>query len=179
MISEWKLKKCDEIILFNPKEKIDKNSIVKKVSMSKIMEHEKYIKGFDLTKFNGGSKFRNKDTLMARITPCLENGKTAQVTFLNEDEIACGSTEFIVLRSKENISDADFIYYLSLSDLFRKSAIKSMVGTSGRQRVQIDVLKSLELKIPSLSTQRKIGGFLSLFDKKIKINEMLNQNLPN
>jgi len=84
---------------------------------------------------NSGSKFQNGDTLFARITPCLENGKTAFVQFLpDEKATACGSTEFIVLRSR--MLTPEFVYCLARSAMFRDNAIKSMTGASGRQRVQ-------------------------------------------
>lgn len=81
-----------------------------------------------------GAKFRNGDILFPRITPCLENGKTAFVNFLAEGEIACGSTEFIVLRGKK--VTPEFVYSLARTYEFRENAIKSMIGSSGRQRVQ-------------------------------------------
>ena len=114
---------------------------------------------------------------MARITPCLENGKTAYVDFLEEGEIAFGSTEFIVMRAKEGISDSQFIYYLSVSPYFREIAIKSMVGSSGRQRVQQSVLEELELLMPPLEEQEKIGQFLKNIDDKIALNQQINNNL--
>ena len=84
---------------------------------------------------NSGSKFQNGDTLFARITPCLENGKTGFVQFLpNEKAVGCGSTEFIVLRSRT--LTPEFVYCLARSEEFRGNAIKSMTGASGRQRVQ-------------------------------------------
>ena len=114
---------------------------------------------------------------MARITPCLENGKISQVSILDYNEIGAGSTEFIVLREKEGISDKDFIYYLSNSEYFKEPAIKSMVGSSGRQRVQRDVVENLEIYVPPLETQKKIGKVLSFFDKKISLNKKINKNL--
>ncbi|WP_067260160.1 restriction endonuclease subunit S [Methanobrevibacter cuticularis] len=173
----WKKVKAKDIIDFNPRESLSKNSIAKKVSMDKINPYSKEITDFEVSEFKGGTKFRNGDTLMARITPCLENGKTSQVNILDEGEIGFGSTEFIVLREKENKSDKDYIYYLSVSDLFRDPAIKSMVGTSGRQRVQKDVLENLEFYAPPLEEQIKIGKFLSNFDKKIELIKQINHNL--
>lgn len=84
--------------------------------------------------FIGGSKFQNRDTLLARITPCLENGKTAFVDILEDEEIAAGSTEFIVMRAKNNISP-QWVYCLARDENFRSYAISSMVGSSGRERV--------------------------------------------
>ena len=131
---------------------------------------------FDL--YKGGSKFRNGDVIMARITPCLENGKTAYVSSLGEDEVAFGSTEFIVLRNIENKSDSKFIYYLSISPTIRDIAIKSMIGSSGRQRVQVDVLENFKMDLPSsLNDQRRIANMLSSLDDKIELNNHINANL--
>ena len=109
---EWKRVRLDDIVYFNPSEKLIKGNVYKKISMNCLMPKTKKIQYYEIDIFNGGSKFRNGDTLMARITPCLENGKISQVSILEENEIAFGSTEFIVLREKENISNNDFIYYL-------------------------------------------------------------------
>lgn len=127
--------------------------------------------------FTGGSKFCNGDTIMARITPCLENGKTAFVDMLEDGEIAFGSTEFIVMRARAGISDPQFVYYLATSPLFRDIAIKSMVGSSGRQRVQQSVLNELELTVPPLKEQETIGMFLAVLDQKITLNNRINDNL--
>lgn len=166
-----------DFIEFNPKETIKKGTIAKKVAMDKLEPYKREITDYELASFSGGSKFRNGDTLMARITPCLENGKTAQVSILNEHEIGFGSTEFIVMREKENISTNDFIYYLSLSPQIRDNAIKSMVGSSGRQRVQQDVLANIEFELPPLETQKQIAKILSSIDDKIELNNKINDNL--
>ena len=92
------------------------------------------IMGWTQREFNGGSKFRNGDTLLARITPCLENGKTALVDILKNGEVAAGSTEFIVMRGRSGVSSA-WVYCLARSDAFREFAIQQMTGSSGRQRV--------------------------------------------
>ena len=133
--------------------------------------------GYTKEPYNGGTKFRNGDTLLARITPCLENGKTAQVNFLDNEEVGFGSTEYIVLRAKKGKADNDFVYYLSISPSFRGMAIKSMVGSSGRQRVQQSVLENAEFLLPDLTTQKKIASVLSSLDDKIELNEKINQNL--
>ena len=170
-------KKLEEFIEFNPQEKLKKKEKYKKIGMENIECFKKHIKEFSIEEYNGGMKFRNGDTLLARITPCLENGKTAQVDVLEENEIGFGSSEYIVMRAKENISDKDYIYYLSISPFFRNIAIKSMVGTSGRQRVQLDVLKKLEVLLPEYERQIKIGKILSVLDNKIKLNNQTNDNL--
>ena len=174
-----KYKKLKEIIEFNPQEKINKKKKYKKIKMENIKCFNKNISQYSIEEYNGGMKFRNGDTLLARITPCLENGKTAQVDILDENEIGYGSSEYIVMRPKDEISDKDYIYYLAISPFFRDVAIKSMVGTSGRQRVQLDVLKNLEMLIPDYEIQVKIGKILSKFDEKININNQTNDNLLN
>ena len=93
-----------------------------------------------------GSKFRNGDTLFARITPCLENGKTGFVNFMEEDEVGRGSTEFIVLRSEK--VTPEFVYCLARTYDFREHAIKSMIGASGRQRVQESCFDKLMILVP-------------------------------
>lgn len=113
---------------------------------------------------------------MARITPCLENGKTAKVNILGDGEVGFGSTEYIVFRAKEGV-DADFVYYLISSPFVREPAIKSMVGSSGRQRVQMDVLQNLTLMIPSFEEQNKIARILKVIDDKIALNRQINDNL--
>ena len=175
--SKWEWVKAKDFMIFNPRESIKKGTLVKNIPMDKIEPKTKEISDYEITEFKSGTKFRNGDTLMARITPCLENGKISQVNMLDDNEIGCGSTEFIVLREKENVSDKEFIYYLSQSEFFKEPAIKSMVGSSGRQRVQRDVIENLDIYVPPLETQKKIGKLLSLFDKKISLNKKINKNL--
>ena len=114
---------------------------------------------------------------MARITPCLENGKIAKVSVLSDGEVGFGSTEYIVFRAIDGVSDADFLYYLICSPLVRNPAIKSMVGSSGRQRVQTDVVGNLDVELPPIEEQRKIGGLLKAIDDKIEHNNVINNNL--
>lgn len=169
--------KLSDIAEFNPRESIKKGFVAKKVAMDKLQPFCRDVPEYEYTEFTGGTKFRNGDTIMARITPCLENGKTAKVNILEEGEIGFGSTEFIVFRAKENIADEDYLYYLVCSPLVRDPAIKSMVGSSGRQRVQTDVVQNLEIDVPDLDTQRRIGGLLKSLDNKIAVNNAINKNL--
>ena len=174
---DWNWIKAKDFMIFNPRESVKKGTSIKNIPMDKIEPKTKEISSYEITEFKGGVKFRNGDTLMARITPCLENGKISQVSILDYNEIGAGSTEFIVLREKEGVSDKDFIYYLSNSEFFKEPAIKSMVGSSGRQRVQRDVVENLEIYVPPLDTQKKIGKLLSYFDDKISLNKKINKNL--
>ena len=177
MKSEWTKKKLSDIADFNPRETIKKGAIAKKIPMDVLRPFYRDIPYYVEECFSGGTKFRNGDTIMARITPCLENGKTAQVSILNDGEVGFGSTEYIVFRAKEGIADKDYLYYLVCSPEVREPAIKSMVGSSGRQRVQTDVVKNLEIDVPPLVEQEKIGSFLKAFDDKIALNDRINKNL--
>lgn len=169
--------KLSDIIEFNPRETLSKGAIAKKIAMEKLEPFTRDIPEFEYLEFRGGTKFRNGDTLMARITPSLENGKTSKVNLLDEDEVGFGSTEFIVVRAKENISDENFVYYLMIAPNIREVAIKSMVGTSGRQRVQLDVLKNHEILCPPLKEQIRIGKILKVLDDKIENNKKINHHL--
>ncbi|MFR4520270.1 MAG: restriction endonuclease subunit S [Fusobacterium sp.] len=175
--TEWKKVKLKDVIEFNPKETLKKGTLAKYIEMANLQCFQKNILKYEIKEYKGGTKFRNGDTLLARITPCLENGKTGFVDFLEKNEIAFGSTEYIILREKANITDKNFIYYLSISEDFRNLAIKSMSGTSGRQRVQTDVLLEAEIKLPPLNIQKKIAKILSDIDEKIGLNNKINDNL--
>ena len=175
-MGEWLEKRMEEIAEFNPRETIKKGTIAKKIAMDKIQPFCRDVPGFEMEAFSGGTKFRNGDTIMARITPCLENGKTARVDILDDGEVGFGSTEFIVFRAKDGY-DPDFLYYLVTSPVVREPAIKSMVGSSGRQRVQTDVVQQLKIMVPDLQEQQAIGGLLRSLDDKIAANRMINENL--
>lgn len=177
MASEWKTVRAANFIEFNPRLSIKKGTMATKVAMDKLQPFTKKIPATEQAEFAGGSKFCNGDTIMARITPCLENGKTAFVDILADGEVAFGSTEFIVMRARASISDPQFVYYLATSPAFRNVAIKSMVGSSGRQRVQQGVLDELELTVPPLDEQQKIGALLAMLDQKIALNNKINDNL--
>lgn len=177
MRSEWTKKKLSDIADFNPRETIKKGAVAKKISMDVLRPFYRDIPYYVEECFSSGTKFRNGDTIMARITPCLENGKTAQVSILNDGEVGFGSTEYIVFRAKEGTANKDYLYYLVCSPEVRETAIKSMVGSSGRQRVQTDVVKNLEIDVPPLVDQEKIGLFLKSFDDKIALNDKINKNL--
>lgn len=174
----WKSgKNIKDIVEINPTESLKKGTVAKKIGMDVLQPYCRAIPSFSFESYTGGTKFKNGDTIMARITPCLENGKTAMVNILDDNEIGFGSTEYIVFRAKNNITDPYFIYYLVTSDCIRNPAIKSMVGSSGRQRVQTDVVANLSIKLPPLPTQQKIAAILSSLDDKIELNNKINTNL--
>ncbi|MCY6412060.1 restriction endonuclease subunit S [Acinetobacter sp. VNH17] len=166
-----------DIVNFNPSRPLSKGKEFPFIDMASLP-----INGRDVTEishkvFNGGgAKFKNGDTLFARITPCLENGKTAKVENLPVGCIAHGSTEFIVLSAKSK-DDEDFVYYLARLPDFRSYAISRMEGTSGRQRVSWQALAEFNLRLPEKCKRKKIGEILKLLDDKIHLNNQINQTL--
>jgi type I restriction enzyme S subunit len=138
--------KLETFIEFNPRESLKKGEERYYVELADIDENYMSIKNKIKRKYKSGTKFRLNDTLLVRITPSFENGKTAFVDNIPKDEIAFGSTEFIVMRPKENVSPY-WVYCLARDGHFRDYALSSMTGSSGRQRVQHDYLK--EYKISS------------------------------
>jgi type I restriction enzyme S subunit len=176
-MTEWREQMLSEFMHFNPRTPLLKGSIAKKVAMEHLASFNRKIQGYEEGIFKGGAKFKNGDTLVARITPCLENGKTAYVDFLSDNEVAFGSTEFIVLRAKEGISDSKFIFYLAISDEFRDTAIQLMTGSSGRQRVETEALKQKVFILPPLPEQKAIAEVLSSLDDKIDLLTRQNKTL--
>ena len=175
---EWKEVTLGDFMQCNPKRTIKKGQKARKITMDLLIPHSKTIRNWNYEPYSGGAKFQNGDTIMARITPCLENGKHAFVSILNKGEIAYGSTEYFVFCGKEDVSDNDFVYYLTKTPLFRDTAIKSMVGSSGRQRAQMDVLENLKMLVPKdISDQRRIASILSSLDRKIELNNKINADL--
>lgn len=176
-MSEWREYKLSDFMEFNPKISLKKDVIARKITMDQLIPYSRDIYSWTYEAYSGGAKFQNGDTIMARITPCLENGKHAYISLLDENETAFGSTEYIVMRGKKGISDNKFVYYLTHYPSFKNSAIKSMVGSSGRQRAQVVVLENLTMRLPLLSEQIRIAGMLSEFDDKIAVNRRICENL--
>ncbi|WP_420787210.1 restriction endonuclease subunit S [Shewanella chilikensis] len=143
----WEVKPVSEALDINPKVKLSKGTTAKFADMKAAPTSGYMIDGVIEKEFSGGSKFMADDVLLARITPCLENGKTAIVDFLAQDEAGFGSTEFIVMRGKGAVS-MPFVACLSRLPEFRAHCIQSMVGSSGRQRVQNACFDSFYLTFP-------------------------------
>ncbi|KDW21439.1 type I restriction modification DNA specificity domain protein [Escherichia coli 2-156-04_S4_C1] len=166
------------MVIFNPKRPLKKGESAAFVEMAALPENGRDINRVDEKIFTGGgSKFANKDTLFARITPCLENGKTSLVSGLSDGEVAFGSTEFIVLAAKEPEYDSDYIYYLSRLGEFRSFARSRMEGTSGRQRVAWQSLADYEYDFPDKRLRKFAGDVLKKFDDKILLNHQINHTL--
>jgi type I restriction enzyme S subunit len=143
----WELKPAPDCIDVNPRVSVPRDGEKPFVPMGCLSNNSMVIADVESREGSSGSKFRNGDTLFARITPCLENGKTGFVQFLPDaDSVAFGSTEFIVLRSRS--LTPEFVYCLARSEEFRSVAIKSMSGASGRQRVQEKCFDSIQIAQP-------------------------------
>ena len=149
-----------EYVQMNPKLSLPKGRICTYIEMANLSENTMSINGKIQREYNGGSRFQNSDTLLARITPCLENGKTAFVNILDKEEIASGSTEFIVMRAKKDVSPF-WVYCLARDENFRTYAISSMVGSSGRQRVHEKYIE--DFKLPEVKKERMEG-----FDRVVR-----------
>ena len=142
----WKLSSLPEVIEVNPSRSLRKSEIAPYLDMAN-MPTQGHTPGCVVDRpFGSGMRFMNGDTLVARITPCLENGKVAFVDFLKDGQIGWGSTEYIVLRPRQPLS-AEFAYCLARSDKFREFAIQSMTGSSGRQRVPAQSLDHFRLAV--------------------------------
>jgi type I restriction enzyme S subunit len=176
-MSEWTEYRLADFMDFNPVTPLSKDAEYKKVAMENLGINSKKVLGWEFAKFNGGAKFINGDTLVAKITPCLENGKLGFVDFLKDGEVGFGSTEFIVLREKTGISIQQYIYYFAFWNEFRNLAVQLMTGTSGRQRVETDVLKQRVFRFPEIQTQQAIAAVLSSLDDKIDLLSRQNTTL--
>lgn len=165
-----------DFAILNPQVSLEKGKVYPFLDMSEVQPLERIPKLENMKIFNGsGAKFLEGDTLFARITPCLENGKITRI--LNLKQPAFGSTEFIVLREKDGISDNNFLYYLCRTYKVRKKAEQSMIGASGRQRVEKTAFENIVINAPSLPTQKKIASILGAYDEKIENNNKIIKNL--
>ena len=174
---DWSRVRLGDVIEVNPKRSIPKGQPAPFISMADISENRRTVLPTKTREYKSGARFYNDDTLLARITPCLENGKTAWVTSLPERETAHGSTEFIVLSGKAEVTDPLFVYYLARSPRFRAYAISQMTGTSGRQRVPTVAVKNYRFFLPPISDQRYIARVLGALDDKIELNRRMCETL--
>jgi type I restriction enzyme S subunit len=169
MKNGWREEIFSDFVEINPSIKMLKGSKYPCVMMEDIIPGHRYVRSPIRKEYKSGSRFENGDTLFARITPCLENGKIAQ--YKSETNISgFGSTEFFVFRSRDNLSDQSFVFYLATTDTIRKPAEKSMFGVSGRQRADLNVVENIVVKVPDIQTQRRIASILSAYDDLIENN---------
>lgn len=172
----WNWCKLEDAIQLDPKVTLTKERMKQFIPMSALSTSSMVLdeSQFTETTSNSGSKFQNGDTLLARITPCLENGKTAYVSGLKSDEGAVGSTEYIVMRAKT--INSYMVYLLARTDDFRQSAINSMSGSDGRQRVKSDKLKMLDYLHPTSELVEKFENVEeTIFEKIYRLSKQMQQ----
>ena len=175
---KWQDLPFSEAVQINPTVSLDRGTVYPFVAMASVNAGTRHAFSAERREFkSGGSRFQTGDTLMARITPCLENGKIARYCAPKSSIAAHGSTEFIVIRGRPNVTDNEFAYYLTQSADVRNYAIGQMTGTSGRQRVPTDSLDHLIVSLPPLPEQRAIAHILGTLDDKIELNRRMNQTL--
>lgn len=175
--------KIGDCIECNPTVKLVKGNKYPLIDIDKITVGRKLVthKASIIYDKQSGCKFQNGDTLMARITPCLENGKIAMASIPDK---GIGSTELFVFRGKKGITDNDFVYYFLKQDYIRDLATNSMTGASGRQRADLKFIKKIAFKLPPLPLQQKIASILSAYDtlienntRRIRLLEQMAENL--
>ena len=177
-MSEWQEISYRDAVDLNPSVRLTKGNIYPFVEMKAVDPTWREVSYSEMRKFkSGGSKFEPMDTLLARITPCLENGKIARYIPQEEAGLSFGSTEFIVVRGRKGVTDNDFAYYLTIWSEFREFAISQMTGSSGRQRVPVDSLAGFNFSLPPLPEQKAIAHILGSLDDKIELNRRMNDTL--
>lgn len=162
-----------DIAHLNPKRALAKNQEAKCIEMSQLSTSGAFPSGWEKRPFTGGMRFSNGDTLLARITPCLENGKAAFIDFLDTLEVAFGSTEYIVLASKGEVPP-EFLYCLARYPAFSDYAVKNMNGSSGRQRVSAETIGQFKLPRPSTNELKRFGNAVSSLFLKMRFNSLEN-----
>lgn len=173
----WEITRADDVIEFNPTIKAENQMEFRIIPMESLSTNSMLLdeSKFEVESGIKGRRSQNGDTLLAKITPCLENGKTGFVARLEDGEVAGGSTEFIVMRSKKLSSY--YVYLLARSQYFRQTAILSMNGADGRQRVDEGKIKAMKLPVPPMCTVELFDSFVKpLFDEILHLSKV-NQNL--
>ena len=175
---EWQSMPFSEAVIVNPPVRLQRGTEYPFVDMAAVDPGIRWARAESQRKHSGGgSRFQDGDTLMARITPCLENGKTARYRAFDDMAVAHGSTEFIIIRGRPGVTDDEFAYYLTQSPAVREYAISQMTGTSGRQRVPTTALDHIDVALPPLPEQRRIAHVLGALDDKIELNRRMNETL--
>ena len=152
----WEVKPMPEVIEVNPRRTLKSGTISPYLDMKNMPTQGHAADEVIQRVFSSGTKFQNGDTLLARITPCLENGKSAFVDFLEDGQVGWGSTEYIVFSPKPPLTP-EFGYYLARSDALRLHAIQNMTGTSGRQRVPSECFTQFKLAVPPSKIAQRFG----------------------
>ena len=171
----WEVKYVPACVDINPRVTVPRDGEKPFVPMGCLSNDSMLITDIESREGNSGAKFQNGDTLFARITPCLENGKTGFVQFLPDAQaVGFGSTEFIVLRSRS--LTPEFVYLLARSDEFRGIAIKSMSGATGRQRVQEQCFDDFRIAQPP---RAMLDHFSAIIAPSFRIIQKLHLQIQN
>ena len=152
----WGMLPLDEAMEVNPSRRLAKGIPAPYLDMAQMPTDGHAPASWSKREAGSGARFMNGDTLVARITPCLENGKTAFVDFLSEGQVAWGSTEYIVLRPKPPIPNL-YAYLLARTPEFRAFAIQNMTGSSGRQRVPFSTMSKFIVAFGPLTVMEAFG----------------------
>jgi type I restriction enzyme S subunit len=155
----WTVRSLNEVVDINPPRRLSKGQDAPYLDMKNMPTDGHAPDAWERRPHGSGMRFINGDTLVARITPCLENGKTAYVDFLGDGEVAWGSTEYIVLRPKAPLPGV-YAYCLARTSEFREFAIQNMTGTSGRQRVSASALNHYHVAVPDAVTAAAFGDVI-------------------
>jgi len=155
----WKVAPLPEVIEVNPSRSLSKGKIAPYLDMKNMPTQGHRPNSWIERAFSSGTKFIKGDTLMARITPCLENGKTAFVDFLEDGQVGWGSTEYLILRPKPPLP-VEFGYYLARSDELRTHTIQNMTGSSGRQRAPAECFWHYLMAVPPASIAQCWGDLV-------------------
>ena len=173
----WKVCPLPEAIELNPGRSLAKGKSAPYLDMMNMPTAGHRAEELIDREFNSGTKFMNGDTLLARITPCLESGKTAFVDFLGSNQVGWGSTEYIVLRPRPPLPVEYGYYYLARSEGLRLHAIQNMTGTSGRQRVPPDCLDQFLTAMPPPSVAELFGKQAGAWMTQIRVNSLESRTL--
>lgn len=164
-----------ELVTVNRRLKLSRGTVSTYIGMSSLPEFSPSVLDWEKREFGSGQKFMNGDVLMARITPCLENGKTAVVDMLQEGEVGWGSTEYVVLSPKESIS-TPWIYALVRHPDLREWAVRRMSGTSGRQRFPADSFADYIISEPGSAQLDEFNMFaLPLFERIAQLRDEIKK----
>ncbi|MEH2117242.1 restriction endonuclease subunit S [Nostoc sp.] len=172
----WDIKLLPDAIDVNPSRRLAKSEIAPYLDMANMPTQGHRPDNWINRTFSSGTKFINGDTLLARITPCLENGKTAFVDFLEDEQLGWGSTEYIILRPKPPLP-VEYGYYLARSDEFRTFAIQNMTGSSGRQRVPNECFSQYFLALPSQKIAKLFADIVKSLMARISSNSEESRTL--
>ena len=165
----WNSLPLPEIIEVNPNRKLKNGQLAPYLDMANMPTKGHRANGWIQRPFGSGTKFTNGDTLLARITPCLENGKTAFVDFLEEGQTGWGSTEYIIFRPKPPLP-LEYAYFLARSEEVRTFAIQNMIGTSGRQRTPSSCFDYLLIPVSPVDLATRFGKIANSIMAQIKAN---------